>query len=856
MSRFVSLFLIGLFCGIGNANAAVAKKQSVIQNGTTIRARVPVTGIYNQECYDAYYGCMDQFCIVDNENGGSCACSDKNAEYEKQLADIKKTLDEANRISTEEVEKVRAGANADIIFNGSREYDENGNIVSLNAKDNKKDNKASRRESLLALWDTNFDVDDDVFADSIDSIADKTGNALFSAADNLCREQIGYSCSKDMAFLSQVYSRQIASDCKAFENAIAKQQSAAELALANANADVRSALRDSLNEANKYDLGQCMVEFKKCMLTEDACGADWTNCVSTVALENMQKTYSPYKAKKNNSYGISSETMEILSNKRTICERVLNSCVAVRDMVWPSFLKEAAPTIKFAESNAESKYRQSCLTNISKCIQKACKDDIAGRGVATMDACLSRPDMARSFCKVEIDPCEKMEPMIWSYVSDKLAAMRVDACTTEVKECFTDETRCGADFANCIGMDYNYIHDICPLDKLVVCKANNPEFSMNDLDSMLMGLYLNIDNAALDKCQNLVESKMVEICGSTTDCNKFAADDTMGTGSLRSVKDGNIYRITGMISFGSIKMGDASGIVDNGEESTKVLAPGEIGVQEYLAHVKATNVGVKDKQAIVDTIEAELNNIAGTINRTIELIEQDPEISFCINGRNLEQITGKKDKTSARFPNLLNQQKMLIAASALRQAQDNYNAKFNKAVADATKDASADLAQYMCQMMPVAGGAPIGAVDVETTLTPPYAISYEVGAGLDINTLAQGGRGSSATGTGGESTFGDKSSRQKSSGLATALSLGGSDIIISSIESLKQSAYSKVNLPNGTREMWSVFNRENRICHYCTSTVTKDCAVKQTNGFLGIGAKSETNCTESDPVEKCEDIQM
>ena len=397
---------------------------------------------------------------------------------------------------------------------------------------------------------------------------------MFSAADNLCREQIGYSCSKDMAFLSQVYSRQIASDCKAFENAIAKQQSAAELALANANADVRSALRDSLNEANKYDLGQCMVEFKKCMLTEDACGADWTNCVSTVALENMQKTYSPYKAKKNNSYGISSETMEILSNKRTICERVLNSCVAVRDMVWPSFLKEAAPTIKFAESNAESKYRQSCLTNISKCIQKACKDDIAGRGVATMDACLSRPDMARSFCKVEIDPCEKMEPMIWSYVSDKLAAMRVDACTTEVKECFTDETRCGADFANCIGMDYNYIHDICPLDKLVVCKANNPEFSMNDLDSMLMGLYLNIDNAALDKCQNLVESKMVEICGSTTDCNKFAADDTMGTGSLRSVKDGNIYRITGMISFGSIKMGDASGIVDNGEESTKVLAPG------------------------------------------------------------------------------------------------------------------------------------------------------------------------------------------------------------------------------------------------------------------------------------------
>lgn len=841
MSKFLSLFLIGLFCCVGNANAAVAKKQSVIQNGTTIRARVPVTGIYDQECYDAYYGCMDQFCIVDNENGGSCACSDKNAEYEKKLADIKKTLDEAERISTIEVEKVRAGANADIIFNGSREYDDNGNIVSLDAKNNK-ESKSSRRESLLALWDTNFDIDDDVFADSFDDIASKTGNALFGAADSLCREQIGYSCSKDMAFLRQVYSRQITSDCKAFENIIAKQQAEADLALANANADVRSALRDSLNEANKYDLGQCMVEFKKCMQTEDACGADWTNCVSAVALENMQKTYSPYKTKKNNSYGISAETMEILSNKRTICERVLGSCVAVRDMVWPAFLKEAAPTIKFAESNAESKFRQSCLTNISKCIQKACKDDIAGRGVATMDACLSRPDMARSFCKVEIDPCEKMEPMIWGYVSDKLAAMRVDACTTEVKECFTDETRCGADFANCIGMDYAYIHDICPIDKLVVCKANNPDFSMSDLDSMLMGLYLNIDNSALETCQNLVESKMMEICGSTTDCNKFAADDTMGTGSLRSVKDGNIYRITGMISFGSIKMGDASGIVDNGEESTKVLAPGEIGVQEYLAHVKATNVGVKDKQAIVDTIEAELNNIAGTINRTIELIEQDPEISFCINGRNLEQITGKKDKTSARFPNLLNQQKMLIAASALRQAQDNYNAKFNKAVADATKDASADLAQYMCQMMPVTGGA-VSNGDMDVSLAPPYAISYEVGAGFDNNMLTQGGRGSS-----------------KLSDNATN-NIGSDDgWFVNSINAalLHSSPRVKQELPSGTREMWSTFNRETRTCHYCTSTVTKNCSTSGGNyNFLIFSIDTRnTECSESEPVEKCEDIQM
>ena len=39
------------------AVAAVTKKQSAIQNGTNVRARVAATGVYSQQCYDEYYGC-------------------------------------------------------------------------------------------------------------------------------------------------------------------------------------------------------------------------------------------------------------------------------------------------------------------------------------------------------------------------------------------------------------------------------------------------------------------------------------------------------------------------------------------------------------------------------------------------------------------------------------------------------------------------------------------------------------------------------------------------------------------------------------------------------------------------------
>lgn len=804
-----------------------ASKQSAIQKGTSVRTKTEASGLYDQACYDAYYGCMDQFCISENESGGSCACSDLSVKYDKEFSEIQEILAEAERVATEEVEKVKLGAQADIVFTGTREYDEKGNLKEIDEIG--QDSKEKKRADLMALWESNYDEDeeDSIWGSSGIDFSELTGASLYNAAEEICLEQVPEDCASDMVLLRNMYSRQITSDCKGYENSIAAKRAEAELALADAKSDVRTALKESFDAANKYDLGQCMVQFKKCMQTEDACGENWENCVATIASENMQNNQAKSTAGTAvatvDVYDITASTMEVLSAKRTICENVLGQCVAVRDMVWPAFLREAAPTIKVAESAAESKFRQSCLTNISNCIQKACKDDIEGKGVDTMDACLSRPDMARSFCKVEIDPCERMEPLIWGYVVDKLAAMRVDACTQEVKDCFTADVRCGENFQNCIGMDYDYIHDICPIDSLVVCKANNPAFSMDDLDSMLMGLYLNIDNSALDQCQELVDRKMAEVCGSTTDCNKFAADDAIGSGSIRSQKDGTVYRVTGMISFGSIKMGDATGrTIDDGEGGTVKLGPGEIGVGEYLAQVRQRNVGVPNSEAIIATIEEELNNIAGTINRTIEMIEQDPEIQFCVNGRDLSQITGKKNqKTTARFPNLLNQVKMQIAISALRQAQDNYNAKFNKAVADASKDASADVAQYMCHKMAEMSATTLKSPDVD--LAPPYAISYEVGTGLKIEDLTTGGHG--------------------------VLDLGK--------VSYKNGGYlggSNSDMSSGTKETTAVFNRESRVCHVCTTTVTQSCKTSGSKSWFHNSRN--VSCTTNDPIEKCEDIPM
>ena len=90
---------------------------------------------------------------------------------------------EAQRIKTVEVEKVKLGANADIVFNGERKYDDKGNVIAL-GKDPKAA-KASKKQDLLKMFETKLEDDDE---EDDGDIMSKKGAALFTAADATCTE--------------------------------------------------------------------------------------------------------------------------------------------------------------------------------------------------------------------------------------------------------------------------------------------------------------------------------------------------------------------------------------------------------------------------------------------------------------------------------------------------------------------------------------------------------------------------------------------------------------------------------------------------------------------------------------------
>ena len=689
--------------------ARAATTQKVINSGTKIAGATKNTAV-NEACQEKFFGCMDAFCMLENTNGGRCTCSDRNAELDEVLSEIERLDQQSYQMATFGVEQIEMGENADAAIAKANAIADDA-MVNLSRSETSK--RKARAALDLSMWDHPIDLDDDdVFSESSSlnyDIAGKTGDALQSAASNLCVAQIP-ECSADAAMLQLIYVQKIKSDCNAYENSLKQQKNSSQNKLSAAQKALREAALEQMQNANKYDLGQCTVQFKKCMQTTGGCGEDFSACAFVSAMDNTNVNKSSSKKTTNYSIqgavstiDISASTYDTLMAKKPLCEGITKSCAAVADQVWDTFLREIAPTIKSAEIIAEDNARQNCIGTIASCFQKACKDTIDPNDPeGSYDMCLTQPSSMLNVCKIPLNACgidatsvskaEKSD--IWNFVVARLASMRVDSCTKAVKSCLQSDDRCGKDYGNCVGLDMDTIVAMCPTEKLVGCQENGKKKSLSELSDLVMGIFLDIDNTMLTQCQNAVTTKMLEVCGATDTCAAFDDDDVIGTDSLMSYKDsdGN-YIIEGLVSFGNVKISETT---DMSNPDDVKFGRYEVNIADYRSHLNDTN-------ATVQRVVSSLQSAANKINQKIAILSQDPQIKMCVEGRDMSQIRTRADgatnRTSARYPNLLDSSIMAIINSGLERANQNYTKKYNKLVGEAMNSQDSEMKAVLCAAM-------------------------------------------------------------------------------------------------------------------------------------------------------------
>ena len=204
-------------------SARAATTQKVVGTGTKVSGAAKNI-VVSEECQAKYEGCMDAFCMIDNDSGGRCVCSDKNAELDAIFAEIEKLDEQSYQMATFGVEKLEMGTAADDVIAAA-----NAAANSLNKKEDAEGAKKKARKALdLSMWDATADLEEeeDVFAgssSSMDSLDGKEGDALHKAAAALCKAQIP-ECAKDINMLQMMYGQKIKSDCTAYENVLKQKK--------------------------------------------------------------------------------------------------------------------------------------------------------------------------------------------------------------------------------------------------------------------------------------------------------------------------------------------------------------------------------------------------------------------------------------------------------------------------------------------------------------------------------------------------------------------------------------------------------------------------------------------------------
>jgi hypothetical protein len=273
-----------------------------------------------------------------------------------------------------------------------------------------------------------------------------------------------------------------------------------------------------------------------------------------------------------------------------------------------------------------------------------------------------------------------------------------------------DNERCGKDYSQCIGLDNEFIVAMCPEDKLVACykKYGEDEVKVRDtLAQIASGILLNIDNDLLKACEQAVADAMLKHCGNGYDCND-SLNDELGTHSLtlrfcrqNGSDEYNDCRMS-VDSITDIELGRTTRDIDNKQvlnERYKFIGvmSGEISWDKIKVNQDAN--GIEDISKYLDelrtiqhfdelsisTIKSELESMNEQIRHTIEIIEQDPRVAYCMTGRNL---TGLKDSdvfsqfvgkmNNPRFPNLTKNYRTSITSSMINAVRDNYYRKYDE----------------------------------------------------------------------------------------------------------------------------------------------------------------------------------
>lgn len=437
---------------------------------TTAQTR---TGAEYEQCKNAFFTCMDQFCQLKNDDYRRCSCSNRV----ESLAESRAVLQDAGQQLTVFNENLDVVGMTAAQATAMKTASEGENALtsdtsaskallqaimnSIRGEDVNVGGKYSPLNSINIAFDTTNAFG---LADAGQVIASYNGQDLYSAVYPQCRAAVRADCNDaSLQRAINAYLMAIEQDCNTVQTAIEEKQKQMKSAIREGSAMLDLARVENRQNHNSSDFTTCVNEVEAAVLSEEVCGANYHRCldngefidISTgKPIAGVEKFYE-LEQLLTFATGIDAADQKLskISANRTFlrnfenrtkkfAQPALDKCVEIADDVWAEYLDKALLDIYYAQKSKVAEIKQGCFDFVSSCYMNGDQALTDAMKELTGDpSVVLQPDrvvLSTQMCADYINSCNYMFDgnIVAEYVENRQDTDALTACRAVAKQCF------------------------------------------------------------------------------------------------------------------------------------------------------------------------------------------------------------------------------------------------------------------------------------------------------------------------------------------------------------------------------------------------------------------------------------
>lgn len=462
-----------------NARVATTPKAVTVRATTTNTSESSIetkTGAAYEQCKNAFFTCMDQFCELKNDSFRRCSCSDRVFDFQDIISsyqDVNERLTEFSEdldvvgLSKEQVIAMKTASEGEDAMTEDKSASKlllQAIMNSIKGEDSTVGGKYKDLNSIVISPDMSYAFG---MEDSGQIIASYNGTTLYKAVYPKCRTAVQADCNNSsLQRAVNAYLMAVEQDCNTVESALVGQQKALKSATYEASALLDLARVENRKNRNSDDVATCLSNVEQAIQSEEVCGANYHKCLDNGQFIDVTtgapltgvtdfyklgellsfKTGKDVQNQNLSSIPNNRDFVQFFENKtKKFAQTSLDKCSENADYVWQQYLDRALVDIYYAQQSKVQSIKQSCIDLVAKCydnqnvaIEKALSN-LTGESVSALKPSIA--SLSAELCSDYIDSCNGMfatasGDIIKEYINNKTDTDVIAGCRDVAQQCF------------------------------------------------------------------------------------------------------------------------------------------------------------------------------------------------------------------------------------------------------------------------------------------------------------------------------------------------------------------------------------------------------------------------------------